>query len=72
MREADKSEQGAAKSGRKARSKSAWGRAEVTREKIAERAYEISQSPESGSDEDNWFRAERELQREAGADFGQD
>jgi hypothetical protein len=30
-------------------------------EQIARRAYEISQSEESGSDEDNWRRAEEEL-----------
>jgi hypothetical protein len=34
---------------------------EVTNEEIAQRAYEISQSGEGGSDEDNWHRAEREL-----------
>ncbi|HWP41436.1 MAG TPA: DUF2934 domain-containing protein [Tepidisphaeraceae bacterium] len=33
----------------------------VTYEMIAKRAYEISQSPERGSDFDNWIRAEREL-----------
>jgi len=33
----------------------------VTYEMIARRAYEISQSPERGSDFDNWIRAEREL-----------
>jgi hypothetical protein len=34
---------------------------EVTNEEIAQRAYEISQSAEAGSDDDNWLRAEREL-----------
>jgi hypothetical protein len=28
---------------------------------IAKRAYEISQSPQAGSEFDNWVRAEREL-----------
>jgi Protein of unknown function (DUF2934) len=32
-----------------------------TEEAIAQRAYEISQSAGSGSDEENWNRAEREL-----------
>ena len=36
-------------------------RAEVTEEEIARRAYEISQSDECGSDEENWWRAEQEL-----------
>jgi hypothetical protein len=34
---------------------------EVTEEEIARRAYDISQSDESGTDEENWLRAEREL-----------
>ena len=33
----------------------------VTHEMIAKRAYEISQSPQRGSDFENWVRAEREL-----------
>jgi hypothetical protein len=33
----------------------------VTAEQIAVRAYEISQSEDAGSDEENWARAEREL-----------
>jgi hypothetical protein len=33
----------------------------VTRERIAERAYLISQSEQAGTDEENWLRAEREL-----------
>jgi len=33
----------------------------VTREMIALRAYEISQSPACRSETDNWLRAEREL-----------
>ena len=32
-----------------------------TREQIEQRAYEISESDESGSAEENWDRAEREL-----------
>jgi hypothetical protein len=36
----------------------------VTRERIAERAYLISQSEQAGSDEENWLRAERELLEE--------
>ncbi len=34
---------------------------QITWEAIAKRAYEISQSPQRGSDFDNWIRAEREL-----------
>jgi hypothetical protein len=34
---------------------------DITHEMIARRAYEISQSPEARSPEENWFRAEREL-----------
>jgi hypothetical protein len=34
---------------------------QVMRERIAERAYWISQSEEAGSDEENWLRAEEEL-----------
>jgi hypothetical protein len=34
----------------------------VTREQIAVRAFEISRGPNAGSQDDNWFRAERELQ----------
>jgi hypothetical protein len=34
---------------------------EERQSRIARRAYEISQSPECGSDEDNWRRAEEEL-----------
>jgi hypothetical protein len=36
-------------------------RRQITHEAIARRAYEISQSPEGRSPEENWFRAEREL-----------
>jgi Protein of unknown function (DUF2934) len=36
----------------------------ITRERIAERAYLISQSEQAGSDEENWLRAERELLEE--------
>ena len=34
---------------------------EVTYDEIARRAYEISQSQECGSDDENWWRAEQEL-----------
>jgi hypothetical protein len=33
----------------------------ITHEMIAKRAYEISKSPQCGSETDNWHRAEREL-----------
>jgi hypothetical protein len=33
----------------------------LSHEMIARRAYEISQSPQCGSEFDNWVRAEREL-----------
>jgi hypothetical protein len=36
----------------------------ITRERIAERAYLISQSDQAGTDEENWLRAEQELQEE--------
>ena len=36
----------------------------VTRERIAERAYLISQSDQAGTDEENWLRAEQELREE--------
>ena len=36
----------------------------MTRERIAERAYLISQSDQAGTDEENWLRAEQELQEE--------
>ena len=36
-------------------------RREVTREQIAQRAYEIWKSGKGGSDLENWTRAEREL-----------
>jgi hypothetical protein len=36
-------------------------RRDVSHEQIAKRAYEISQSGNGGSPEDNWLRAEREL-----------
>jgi hypothetical protein len=39
-------------------------RAQPTHEQIARRAYEISISGSGGSELDNWFRAERELQGE--------
>ena len=34
----------------------------ITRDQIAVRAFEISCGPNCGSQDDNWFRAERELQ----------
>ena len=34
---------------------------EATREDVARRAYEISQSADAGTPEENWHRAEREL-----------
>jgi hypothetical protein len=36
-------------------------RHEPTYDEIARRAYEISESDEAGSEEDNWRRAEAEL-----------
>ena len=33
----------------------------VSREAIAQRAYEIAHGPDAGSDEENWLRAEVEL-----------
>lgn len=36
----------------------------ITRERIAVRAYLISQSDRAGTDEENWLRAEQELQEE--------
>lgn len=35
---------------------------QLLRERIARRAHEISQSDEAGSDEENWLRAEQEIQ----------
>lgn len=35
---------------------------QANREKIAERAYWISQSEQAGSDLENWLRAEQEIQ----------
>jgi hypothetical protein len=37
------------------------GDAAVSPEQIARRAYEIAHSADTGSDEENWLRAEREL-----------
>lgn len=42
------------------------GSREISEEVIAKRAYEISQTEEAGTSEENWARAEHEL-REAGA-----
>lgn len=36
-------------------------RREPTDEEIAQKAYEISESHDPGSDDENWYRAEREL-----------
>jgi hypothetical protein len=36
-------------------------RREPTVEEIARKAYELSESAEPGSDEENWYRAEQEL-----------
>lgn len=38
-----------------------------TDEEIARRAYEIFESGERGTDEENWFRAEEELRGRLGA-----
>jgi len=40
------------------------GREPITRERIAERAYLISQSDRAATDEENWLRAEQELREE--------
>jgi hypothetical protein len=40
---------------------------EVTDEMITQRAYEISQTNEAGTPEDNWFRAAQQLRSEAAA-----
>lgn len=37
----------------------------ITHERIAERAYYISQSGTGGSEDHNWFRAEAELRSES-------
>lgn len=34
---------------------------QITHEQIAQRAYEIWQSGKGGNQQDNWYRAEREL-----------
>jgi hypothetical protein len=36
----------------------------ISREEIAKRAYEIYKSGKGGSEQDNWLRAERELQQQ--------
>jgi hypothetical protein len=43
------------------KSQPAGAQQQITHEMIAKRAYEISRSPQRGSDYDNWVRAEREL-----------
>ena len=40
---------------------------EISREEIAQRAYEISQRGGAGSPEENWLRAEQELRDAVGA-----
>ena len=45
----------------KAKSASPAPKREVTFEQIAARAYEIHQSGQGGSEQENWYRAEREL-----------
>ena len=47
------------------RDEGALDRAEPTREQIEQRAYELSQSDEAGTPEENWRRAERELRTRA-------
>jgi hypothetical protein len=42
------------------------GVTEITHEEIARRAYEIAQSDDAGTDEENWRRAERELRGSGG------
>ena len=37
----------------------------VDQDAIAQRAYELSQTNDSGTDEQNWLRAERELRSRA-------
>jgi DUF2934 family protein len=39
---------------------------EITVEQIRQRAYEISQGPDCGTEEENWHRAEQQLRAEAG------
>ena len=39
---------------------------ELSEEEVRSRAYEISQGPDGGSDEENWHRAVEELRRRAG------
>jgi hypothetical protein len=46
------------------------GREPITRERIAERAYQISQSDQAGTDQENWLRAEEELREEHEAQEG--
>ena len=60
---AEKAEARARTRERKPRAQSA-AREPVRRERIAERAYLISQSEQTASDEENWLRAERELLEE--------
>jgi hypothetical protein len=43
----------------------------VTDEMIAKRAYELSQSEEGGTPEENWAQAERELRAQIGEPAGE-
>jgi hypothetical protein len=45
----------------------AGDKGKVTDEQIRQRAYEISQGPDGGTEEENWVRAEQELRSENGA-----
>jgi Protein of unknown function (DUF2934) len=38
---------------------------DALRERIAQRAYEISQTDEAGTEEENWLRAEQEIRASA-------
>ena len=46
------------------RAEGALDRVPPTREQIERRAYELSQSDEAGTPEEDWTRAERELRGE--------
>jgi hypothetical protein len=46
------------------RDEGAFDRDEPTRDRIEQRAYELSQSDDAGTPEENWRRAERELRGE--------
>ena len=42
-----------------------YSRRQPTQQEIAKRAYEIYKSGNGGSEQENWFRAERELRNAA-------